>query len=295
MQIETLKLFCDLVETESFSEAAERSGITQSAVSQRISALEKEFGVVLVERGKRSFGLTPEGRVFLEGSREMLETLKGMRARLEELRNLVAGELRLSTVYSIGLHELSPYLKRYREEFPQVDLEVSYRKATQIYSDVNEGRADLGFISYPKERKGLVVESYWRDKLVLICAPGHRFGKRKRMKLSDLVGEDFVSFEPDQPTRQALDGLFEREGVGMNKVMEFDNVETVKRAVEVEGMASIVPQKATYAEVKAGQLQAVAVDHEEMWRPLGIIRKRTKAVTPAMREFVELLKGVEEL
>jgi DNA-binding transcriptional LysR family regulator len=295
MQIETLKLFCDLVETESFSEAAERSGITQSAVSQRISSLEKEFGAVMVERGKKSFGLTPEGRVFLEGSREMLETLKNTLVRLHDLRNLVAGTLRLSTVYSIGLHELSPHLKRYREEFPQVDLKVSYRKATQIYSDVIEGRADVGFISYPKERKGVVVESYWRDKLVMICAPGHRLGKRKRLKLSELGGENFVAYEPDAPTRQAMDTLFEEEEVKVNEVMEFDNVETVKRAVEVEGMISIIPQKSASGEVKAGQLRTVAIDHEEMWRPLGIIRKRTKAVTPSMREFVELLKGVEEL
>jgi DNA-binding transcriptional LysR family regulator len=295
MQIETLKLFCDLVETESFSEAAERSGITQSAVSQRISSLEKEFGAVMVERGKKSFGLTPEGRVFLEGSREMLETLKNTLVRLHDLRNLVAGTLRLSTVYSIGLHELSPHLKRYREEFPQVDLQVSYRKATQIYSDVIEGRADVGFISYPKERKGVVVESYWRDKLVMICAPGHRLGKRKRLKLSELGGENFVAYEPDAPTRQAMDTLFEEEEVEVNEVMEFDNVETVKRAVEVEGMISIIPQKSASGEVKAGQLRTVAIDHEEMWRPLGIIRKRTKAVTPSMREFVELLKGVEEL
>ncbi|MEM7147149.1 MAG: LysR family transcriptional regulator [Verrucomicrobiota bacterium] len=295
VQIETFKLFCDLVETESFSEAAERNGITQSAVSQRMSALEKEFGAVLVERGKRSFGLTPEGRVFLEGSRAILETLEGTRMRLDELRNLVAGELRLTTVYSIGLHELSPHLKRFREEFPQVELEVSYRRATQIYSDVLEGRADMGFVAYPKERKGLVVESYWKDRLVLVCAPGHRFGKRKRLRLGDLAGEEFVSFEPDVPTRNALDAIFEAAGVEVAKVMEFDNVETVKRAVEIEGAASIIPLKAAAAEVEAGRLQAVPIEHGEMWRPLGIIRKRTKAVTPAMREFVEALKGFEEL
>ncbi|MEM8954190.1 MAG: LysR family transcriptional regulator [Verrucomicrobiota bacterium] len=295
VQIETFKLFCDLVETESFSAAAERNGITQSAVSQRMSALEKEFGAVLVERGKRSFGLTPEGRVFLEGSRRIMETLDGTRERLEELRSLVAGELRLATVYSIGLHELSPHLKQFRTEFSQVGLEVSYRRSTQIYSDVLEGRADLGMVAYPKERKGLVVESFWRDRLVLVCAPGHRFGKRKRLRLADLEGEDFVSFEPDVPTRNALDTIFEEEGVEVAKVMEFDNVETVKRAVEIEGSASIIPEKAAVEEVEAGRLQAVPIEHEEMWRPLGIMRKRTKAVTPAMREFVDLLRRVEEL
>lgn len=295
MQIETLKLFCDLVETESFSEAAERCGITQSAVSQRMSALEKEFGVVLVERGKKAFRLTPEGRVFLEASLEIRGILSKTRERLEELQHLVAGKLRLATVYSIGLHELPPYLAEYREEFSQVDLEVKYRRTSQIYHDVLEGDADIGFVSFPKARKGIAIDSHWKDALVLICSPGHRFAKRKKLKVEDLSGERFVSFEPDAPTRKAIDEMIEEAGVEIEEAMAFDNVETVKRAVEVENVVSVVPLKSTRDEVAAGRLCAVTIDHEGMWRPLGIVRKRSKAVTPAMREFGELLKRYEEL
>ena len=122
MQIETLKVFCDLVETESFSEAAQRSGITQSAVSQKISALEKSFGVVLLERGKRHFAPTPEGRVFLEASKEILGIYARIGERFEELQNRVAGKLRLATVYSAGLYELPAYFREFRALFPEVDL-----------------------------------------------------------------------------------------------------------------------------------------------------------------------------
>src|SRR5688572_7592799 len=121
MQIQSFKVFSDLAETASFSKAAERNGITQSAVSQQVSAIENRFDVEVIERGRRNFGLTPEGRVFLEASRDILGALDGLGSRLHRLRNAVTGELRVATIFSIGLHELPPYLKIYRNEFPDVE------------------------------------------------------------------------------------------------------------------------------------------------------------------------------
>lgn len=290
MQIETLKVFCDLVETESFSEAAERNGVTQSAVSQKISVLERDFGVVLLERGKRNFSLTPEGKVFLEASREMLEIYRRIGERFQELQDRVAGKLRLATVYSAGLHELPPYLKEFRSAFPEVEVEVSYRRSNQIYADVFEGRADLGFIAYPREKKGLIVEAFWKDKLVLICSPEHKLAQRSKVSLKGLSGANFISFEPDLPTRNAIDAAFKDAGIAVKETMEFDNVETVKRAVEIENAVSLVPLKTVAEEVKANTLRAIEVDSDQMWRPLGIVRKRSRAISPAMREFVALLK-----
>ena len=114
MQIQTFKLFCDLAETGSFSKAAEANGVTQSAVSQQIRAIEQRFDVRLIERGRRNFALTPEGNAFLEASREILGTYEGLGARIQKLQNVVAGELRIATIFSIGLHELPPYLKDFR-------------------------------------------------------------------------------------------------------------------------------------------------------------------------------------
>ena len=294
MQVETFQVFCDLVETASFSEAAERNGITQSAVSQQIRGLEEKFGMPLVERGRRNFSVTAEGEVFLKAAREILETYRGIESQLKMMRDVVAGPLTVATVYSIGFHELPPYLERFRTRFPDVDLSIQYRRANQVYADVLEARADLGLVAYPKTRKGIEIEPVWKDKLVLICPPGHRFSKRKKVPLEAIDGERFISFEPDLPTRKALDEIFRKAEVKIKEVVEFDNIETVKRGVEIENALSIVPGESVAAEVKAGNLCRIELGGRTLWRPLGVIRRRTKAITPAMRELIALLKGGPE-
>tara|TARA_R110002096_G_scaffold362892_4_gene556036 strand:- start:1560 stop:2456 length:897 start_codon:yes stop_codon:yes gene_type:complete len=293
MQIETLRLFCDLVEAGSFSIAAEKHHISQSAVSQRIAALEKELGVTLLVRG-RSTEATPEGNLLLRTAHEMLETFDDFRARLRSPDKAIAGRLRVATVYSIGLHELPPYLKWFRDHYPEVEVRVEYRRANQVYEDVELGRADLGLVAYPESRSGLKAETFWQDELVLICTPGHAFAKMDSVSLRDLEKSKFVSFEPDLPTRIAIDAMFAQAGVSVDEVMELDNVELVKRAVELENAVSIVPQRAAYAEVEGGRLaQATLSDAAiDTSRPLGVIWKPngSEAENPALLEFVELLE-----
>ena len=200
MQIATLKIFCDLVQTESFTEAAERNGITQSAVSQQMRALEERYGVTFVERGRKNFSVTTEGEVFLGAARDILDRFDGIDEQIGEMRDRVAGPLRVATVYSIGFHELPPYLDRFRKLFPGVDLKVQYRRANQIYADVLDSRVDLGLVAYPQARKGIEVDLAWEDRLVLVCPPGHEMSREKRLPVGALDGLRFISFEPDLPT-----------------------------------------------------------------------------------------------
>lgn len=290
MHIETFQVFCDLVETTSFSEAAERNNISQSAVSQQIRALEERFGVTLVERGRRNFAVTPEGEVFLKAAREILDSYRGIEEKLDEMQDIVAGKLVIATVYSIGFHELPPFIEEFRENFPDVDLQVNYRRANQVYADVSENHADLGLVAYPQERKGVEIEPAWKDRLVVICPPGHALAKRKSLDLKAINGERFISFEPDLPTRKAIDGLFTQAGIQVKEVVEFDNVETVKRGVLIENAISIVPSESVRSEVEARTLAQIPIEGKFIWRPLGIVRRRTKAITPAMREMIHLLQ-----
>ena len=290
MQIETFKVFCDLVETASFSRAASLNSITQSAVSQQIRALEQRYDVSLIERGKKNFSVTQEGRAFLQASKEILSTYGTLGDRIRELQNVVGGQLRISTVYSIGLHELPPFLKKFRAVYPEVEVLIDYRRAAQVYNEVLEGDADLGLVAFPTKRTGLVIEDFWRDKLVLICHPSHRLAERRRVNLRDLGGEKFISFEPDLPTRKVIDRLLREQGIEIMHAMEFDNIETVKRAVEIENGVSIVPQTSVAEEARHGSLIAVEIENFEMWRPLGVIYRRHRAISPAQKQFVALLK-----
>ena len=296
MHIETFKVFCDLVETASFSEAARLNGVTQSAVSQQIKGIEDRYGVTLIERGRKNFAVTPEGEVFLQAAREMVDGYQGIEAKLRQMRDVVAGPLTVATVFSIGFHELPPYLDTFRARFPEVQLTVHYRRANQVYADVLESKADLGLVAYPQERKGIEIEPVWKDRLALIAPPKHPFAKRKKMALKEIDGQRFISFEPDLPTRKAIDDLMREAGVRVKEVVEFDNIETVKRGVEIENALSIVPSESVNMEVAAGTLCRIDLEGRNLWRPLGVIRRRSKAITSPMREMVKLLKqgpGVE--
>jgi LysR family transcriptional regulator, transcriptional activator of the cysJI operon len=294
MQIETFQIFCDLVETASFSRAAEIHGITQSAVSQQIRALELKFHVTLIERGKKHFSVTEEGRAMLRAAKEILAAYHSLGERISELRTSVSGRMRIASVHSIGLHELPPFLKIYRQKFPEMDVTLEFLRSAQVYQSVLDGGADLGLVAFPAKRKGLEVESFWRDRLVLICHPGHRLGTRERIRLKDIDGERFVSFSYDQPTRKAIDHLLAVDGVKIQIAMEFDNIETVKRVVEIESGVAIVPRAAVKEEVRAGTLAAVEITGADMWRPLGLVIKKSKALSPGQSAFISLLRSAKK-
>lgn len=291
MYIETFKVFCDLAETGSFSKAAALNSITQSAVSQQIRALENRFQVTLVERGRRNFCLTAEGTAFLSASREILEVYNNLGDRLHELRNVVAGELKIASIYSIGLHELPPRLQAFRQAHPDVEVHVEYRRSTQVYSQVLNGEVDLGLVAYPTKRSGLQVDVFDEDELVLICHPNHPLARRKKVPLTELNGEKFIAFEPDLPTRKVIDRHLREHSVEITHTMEFDNIETVKRAVEIESGVSLVPSNTVRLEVESGVLVAIELDGPKLCRPLGVITKRNRPRSPAQKEFVETLRN----
>jgi LysR family transcriptional regulator, transcriptional activator of the cysJI operon len=291
MQIESLKVFCDLAETESFTRAAQINNVTQSAVSQQISSLEKQFKSLLIERSKKKFRLTREGQVLYEYSKQMIQTYDSLHSRLQELKDIISGTIRVATIYSIGLHDLPPYLKKFLKSFPTVNVHVEYRRANQVYEDVLGNVVDLGLVAYPTKDNKLEVVPLRKDTLVLICHPQHPLGRSKTIKLSQLAGQKFIGFEPDIPTRKAIDRILKDENVEVQNVMEFDNIETVKRAVEIEAGISIVPQGTITQEVAKQTLAEVKIEGLDLYRPLAAIYKKNKVLSPAMKQFLGILKG----
>jgi DNA-binding transcriptional LysR family regulator len=291
MQIESFKVFCDLAETESFTRAAQINNVTQSAVSQQISSLERQFKSLLIERSKKKFRLTREGQVLYEYSKQINQTYDSMHNRLQEIKDIISGTIRVATIYSIGLHDLPPYLKKFLKLFPTVNVHVEYRRANQVYEDVLGNVVDLGLVAYPTRDSKLDIVALRKDTLVLICHPNHPLAKSKSVKLSQLAGEKFISFEPDIPTRKAIDRILKDHDVEVETVMEFDNIETVKRAVEIEAGISIVPRGTITQEVAKQTLAEVRIEGHELYRPLAAIYKRNKVLSPAMKQFLAMLKG----
>jgi len=290
MQIESLKVFCDLAETESFTKAAQINGVTQSAVSQQISSLERTFKSLLIERSKKKFRLTREGQVLYDYSKQIIQTYESLHSKLQELKDIISGTIRVATIYSIGLHDLPPYIKKFMKVYPTVNVHVEYRRANQVYEDVLGNVVDLGLVAYPVKDAKLEIIPLRKEPLVLISHPQHAFSKLKGIKLKQLIGQKFIGFEPDIPTRKALDKILKEYDVSVNNVMEFDNIETVKRAVEIDAGVSIVPLGTVAQEVAKQTLAAVPLEDGTFFRPLAMIYKKNKVLSPAMKQFLTILK-----
>ncbi|HTV43178.1 MAG TPA: LysR family transcriptional regulator [Candidatus Sulfotelmatobacter sp.] len=290
MQIESLKVFCDLAETESFTKAAQINGVTQSAVSQQISALERTFKSLLIERSKKKFRLTREGQTLYDYSKQIIQSYESLHSKLQELKDIISGTIRVATIYSIGLHDLPPYIKRFMKNYPTVNVHVEYRRANQVYEDVLSNVVDIGLVAYPVKEPKLEIVPLRKEPLTLICHPTHAFAKQKDVKLKALAGQKIIGFEPDIPTRKALDKILKEHGVEVKHVMEFDNVETVKRAVEIDAGISIVPMGTVQQEISKQTLVAVPIEDGDFFRPLAAIYKKSKVLSPAMKQFLTILK-----
>jgi DNA-binding transcriptional LysR family regulator len=291
MQIESFKVFCDLTESQSFTKAAQINNVTQSAVSQQISSLERLFKSLLIERSKKKFRLTREGQVLYEYSKQLMQIYDSLQSRLQEIKDIISGTIRVATIYSIGLHDLPPYLKKFLKNYPTVNVHLEYRRANQVYEDVLSNVVDLGLVAYPVRDPKLELVPLRKDSLVLICHPQHPLARFKSVKLAQLAGQKFVSFEPDIPTRKAIDKVLKDHNVEVLSVMEFDNIETVKRAVEIEAGVSLVPQGTITQEVAKQTLAEVRIEGVELVRPLAAIYKKNKVLSPAMKQFLAILKG----
>ncbi|HXI73634.1 MAG TPA: LysR family transcriptional regulator [Verrucomicrobiae bacterium] len=292
MQIESLKMFCDLAETESFTKAAQINNVTQSAVSQQISSLERAFKSLLIERSKKKFRLTREGQVLYDYSKQIIQTYESLHSKLQELKDIISGTIRVATIYSIGLHDLPAYVKKFMKSYPTVNIHVEYRRANQVYEDVLSNVVDLGLVAYPVKDPKIEIIALRKDPLVLICHPQHPFAKLKSVKLKSLTNQKIIGFEPDIPTRKALDKILKEHGVEAKHVMEFDNIETVKRAVEIDAGISIVPQGTIAQEISKQTLVALPIEDGDFYRPLAAIYKKNKVLSPAMKQFLTILKEV---
>jgi DNA-binding transcriptional LysR family regulator len=290
MHIETLKVFCDIVETRSFSSAATRNFVTQSAVSQQIRMLEQRYGHKLLERTRGNVQVTPAGDILYQASKDIVQRWEDMDARLQAVSDVVAGTIRLATVHSIGLYELSSPLKRFLKDFPDVNLNLEYSRSSKIYEDALKGNVDLGIVAYASKRPGIVVQPYRQDRLVLVVPPGHALAKQKRVSLRKLRDEAFVGFERDIPTRKETDRILRKYEVDPTYVMELDNIETIKRVIEIGRAVAILPEPAVASEVAAGMLASVQIADETSFRPLGIIYRQGKHFSPAIERFIAYLR-----
>ncbi len=291
VNLKSLKIFCDIVARRSFSRAAEDNGISQSGASQVVGQLEARLGVQLIERSKRPLVPTREGQVFYEGCRKIVARYEALEDEVRSLHDQVAGRVRVAAIYSVGLHHMSRYLQEFMAQHPKANVRLEYLHPERVLQAVETGEADVGVVSYPRSTRSIDAEPWREEPMVLVCAPGHAFAGRDEIPLESLHGRAMVGFDPDLVIRHEIDRVLAAHGVEPDVVMEFDNIETIKRAIEIDAGVSLLPEPTVVREVAAGTLATVRIGDEELVRPLGIIHARGKPLSPTVRRFIELLRG----
>ena len=290
MQLRFVEIFCAVVEERSFSKGARAHGVTQSAASQAVSNLERQLGTLLIDRSKRPFELTPAGQIYYDGCRRILAEYREIEGRVRGTPDRVIGRVRVAAIYSVGLLQMERFARKFEEQYPDVALRLEYQHPDRVYEQVLSEQADLGLVSYPRPRADLVCLPWQDQPMVLVCANEHQLALRSLIEPADLDGVPFIAFTPELPIRREIDQWLRRQRVDVNQLHEFDNIETIKQAVQCGTGVSLLPLATVHQEVNLGSLVAIPLGGEPLTRPLGIIHRKNRQLTPPVVKLIEHLR-----
>lgn len=289
MTVSEAKLFKAIAQARSFSRGATLNGISQSAASQHIHEMERRLGLELFDRKRRPLALTQAGRIYHDFCRDVLRRQEQMQVELEALKGAVEGTVRVASIYSIGLSEMSRLHEEFSARLPQAQLHVDYARPDRIYEAVLADEADLGLVSYPVASKQLAVIPWRQEEMTVAASPAHPLARKDVVEPADLNGQDYVGFDEGLSIRQALDKFLRDHAVSVNLAMQFDNIQTIKEAVALGSGVSILPSRTMEAEIAAGRLVSIRLDAPDLVRPVGIVHRRRKKFNRATQCFLDLL------
>jgi len=295
MHVKSLKVFCDVVSRRSFSRAAADNNISQSGASQMVQQLEDRLGLKLIDRSTRPFELTPAGQVYYDGCRKLVKSYFSLEEEVLALEERASAQVRIASIYSIGLSNLNGFVQEFSKENPDTKVCLDYQHPAKVRELLENDEIDLGLLSYPKSSRTIDATPWCEDSLVVVCAADHPFAERDSVRLAELNGLDFVAFDRDMKLRRELDRVFANHHVRVNVMLEFDNIETLKRGVEISAGVSLLPRPTVEREVAAGLLAAAELQDLDLKRPLGVIQRRGKELGTAAQAFLDfLLKKADE-
>ncbi len=289
MNIDTIRIFCDVVLHQSFSRGALVNEVSQSAATQSIHRLERHLGVQLVDRSRRPFILTPEGQICYDGFRGILESYDTVISMVQTLNDKESGNIRVGAIYSAGLHDMDQVMRNFIKTYPKAKVNLELMHSDRIYQSVLTAEIDFGVVSYPMASSEITVIPLGAEKMVFVCKPGHELAAHKSVSLDQLHNNDFIAYARDQVVRKEIDRHFRQRLVAINITAEYENVETIKQAIEVGLGSAILPANTVRTEVKLGTLVSIPITSPKIALPLGIVHKQGKVFTPAMSKFISLM------
>ncbi|HLN01821.1 MAG TPA: LysR family transcriptional regulator [Bryobacteraceae bacterium] len=289
MLFDNLKLFRDIAQSKSVSRGASLNGISQSAASQYLQEMERRMEVALLDRTTRPLALTPAGKLFYDLCRDALRREEQFQVQLENLKGFAEGTVRVASIYSIGLSEMSRLQEEFTARFPHAQLHVDYLRPDKVYEAVLADQADLGLVSYPEAAKDLAVIPWREEEMTVAAPPWHPLAAKPVLLPADLDGQDFVGFDEELMIRRELDHFFREHSIEIRMAMQFDNIQMIKEAVALGSGISILPARTMQAEIAQGRLVSIPLHAPELVRPVGIVHRKRKRFSHAVQSFLELL------
>jgi DNA-binding transcriptional LysR family regulator len=223
--------------------------------------------------------------------RDTLNRRDEFQVALDLHKGHVEGTVRVASIYSVGLSELSRLEKEFLRRYPQARIEVEYLRPEKVYEAVVTGRADIGLLSYPEATKEVTVLPWRQEQMAIAVSPYHALAKNSEIRPQDLEGVDFIAFDEDLPIRKDIDRFLREHHVHVNVTLHFDNIQMIKEAVAHGSGVSIMPARVMEEEVAQGRLVPIRIAGFELFRPVGIVHRRKKRFHRAGQALLELLQG----
>jgi LysR family transcriptional regulator, transcriptional activator of the cysJI operon len=271
------------------SRGAEHCGVSQSAASQHVQEVERRLGVTLLDRSKRPLELTQAGRIYSEFCRDVLRREEEFSMSLESLKGDVEGMVRVASIYSVGLSEMSRLGEEFALKYPTAQLHVEYMRPDKIYDALRDDAADLGLVSYPESSREIAAIQWREEEMQVAVPPTHPLAARTELYPADLNGHAFIGFDEDLRIRRELDRFLRAQGIEVNFAMHFDNIQMIKEAVALGQGISILPARTMQTEIEQGRLVAVKLNAPGLARPLGIVHRRRKKFNRATEALLGML------
>jgi DNA-binding transcriptional LysR family regulator len=286
---EHLQLFRDIAQTRSISRGAKLNGVSQSAASQHIQELERQLEARLVDRTTRPLVLTEAGRLYFEYCKDSLRRKQDFDVALERLKGKVEGTVRVASIYSVGLSEMTRLEREFSERFPSAELTVDYLRPEKVYESVLEERADLGLVSYPEPSKQIKVIPWRNERMAVAVNPSHPLAAYQNLRPDLLTAQPFVGFDDDLPISREVKRYFREFDIDVEEVMHFDNIQMMKEAVALGSGFSILPERILQPDVAAGRIRTIPLQDPGLYRPLGILHLKRKKMNRATVSLLHLL------
>lgn len=286
-------MFRAVAEAGSFTAAAERLHVSQSAVSRQVKLLEDELGGAVLRRGKTGATLTQAGEVLLRAAHRIDADLRDTLAAIADTHALRRGRLTLAGGMTVCLFILPRVLRRYRRLYKGVDLRVVSGSAETILGLIRSRSVDLGLLTLPIVARDLEVVPVLKEEMVVLCAPRHPLAQERTVDARKLGRYPLVLYEPGSNTRKLLDSYFLELGVPVEVAMETENVEIIKAMVGSGVGVTVVPFTAVAKDVRAGRFAFARLRGRHLVRETGWVYLRGETTPRAVVEMLRLFDSMK--